>query len=534
MYRNLTYNFEPNQVGEITLFTWDKHGKPITVKKEHRSTLYMNDPKGSDVSIFGDLLLQHEFSNASARRKFIGNNEGTKLFDCLPATREFLLKEFEGQNEHIDFNKYPLRVHIFDIECAVEDVFCEPALADYPINLLTVYDSHLLEFHVFYYNKEVYDNNDKFFFPTGKDGIQDESCRIVFHHADTEIKLLQNYMEWNKCNFPDILTDWNGICFDVPYLMNRIYKLFCVTENDKCNVNQYLSPVGRVNPVCMKLRSNGKTVEQSTYKIEGVSHLDYLILYREKFGSQDKKPSYNLGAVGEDELGFGKMEYEGSIRDFYKRDFKSFTKYNIQDVYVLLKLDEKKKYIEQTRTLCTMSLVEFESVYTSSSIIMGALIQTAHKNNVRMMTDSGIDKENIVAEKFEGAYVYPTKVGVYREGLAFFDVNSLYPNIMITLNISPETKMGKIISEEDGVTTVRFINGKVIEFTKDNIHKLYEKCTRSSSGILYCKHAKKYGIIPLMLKSYYQKRKDIQAQMKKLEARNVEIEKELKELALLE
>lgn len=529
MYRNITYTFQPNEPGEITLFTWDSRGKPITIKKEHRSHLYIADAKGSDISIFGDTLMKHEFINASARRKFLDNQVGKKIYDCLPATREFLLQEFEGKNEKLDFNKYPLRVQVFDIEVSVESEFPEPSLAKYPINLITVYDNHLNEYHTFYYGDK-YDQNDKFFLPVGKDDVQDETVKIVFHQSLSEEKLLQNFMDWFKANFPDVLTDWNGVSFDIPYLVNRIYNVFCVTEDDKKNINQYLSPVGKVYPTKMKLRFGGDTVEQVTYKLEGITHLDYLLLYRDKFGTQDKKPSYNLGSIGEDELGYGKMDYEGSIKDFYKRDFKSFVKYNIQDVYVLVKLDEKKKYIDQTRTLCTMSLVELENVYTSSSIIMGALIQTAHKNGLRMMTDNGVDKENIINEKFEGAYVYPTKVGVYRKGLAFYDVNSLYPNVMITLNISPETKMGKIVSEEDGKTTVRFINGKIVEFNKDNIHKLYEKCTRSTSGILYCKHSKKYGIIPQMLKDYYQKRKDIQAQMRKLEERNIEIEKELKEL----
>ena len=507
MYRSISYNLDENHNGQITLLTWDEKGNRITETHPHESYLYEINSKGSDgISMFGDPLLKKEFRNIFDRKKYIQTKPlGTRLFDYYNPTKEFLLKAFEGKNLEKNFNQYPLRTFYLDIEIQVSDLFPDPEKAAFPINIINIFDSFDQKFHLFYFGSEVYESNDSYW--------SDCKFPVVFHHYKTELALLSGFTNWFSKNFPDIITTWNGIRFDIPYIFNRLYNCFCTSEEDKEEINKKMSPLGKVIKRMQQVRSNGKSEEYTSFKIEGVSHLDYMVLYRDKFPGPQKLNSYSLGSVGEYEFNLGKLEYEGSIKDFYKRDFKKFVKYNIRDVEILVLLEEKTQLLELTRTSCTQALVEFENIYTSSGITVGNLAQFAHRNNLILMTSNGIeDKPEL---DYPGAFVFPTIAGCYREGLTFYDINSLYPNIMITCNISPETKLGKILPpDENGISILKLSNGKVYEMNQEQAKQLKSKCIHTPNGILYCKQSKKVGLIPKICSEYYQERKNIQKILK--------------------
>jgi len=481
MYRNIVYEINRTTwQGMISLLTWDENGNPITETYQHDSTLYYDDPRGSYQSIYGTNLAKKSFPHSGTRRRFIDNNQSLNFYAVNKPIREFLIEKFLDDHEKPDFNRFPLRIHFFDIEIAVENEFPSPEKADYPINLITIYDTAL---------------NQYFTWALGKCNFTRENATII--SCKTEKELFLRFLDWFSCNYPDILSGWNSDVFDLPYIINRMEKI--VPEE----VHR-LSPFGRY---FASTRINKKRLI-TTYTLIGITHLDYLFLYRDKFLSE-RRFSYKLGNVACDELGIGKKEFDGKFRDFYKFHFDEFVEYNIRDVELLVWLDAKLKLIHLARTICTMGLCEFDAIYSSVPYIYGAICADELRNEGRLYPYKTKDEEK--EEEYEGAFVFEPRVGLYTNGIASVDFNSLYPSTMITLNISPETKFAKIIStDENGKHTLQLANRREKVITQSQLDFLLEKhCTLSSNKVLYVKPHLKKGSIPRFLEKLYAKRKDV-------------------------
>jgi DNA polymerase elongation subunit (family B) len=178
-------------------------------------------------------------------------------------------------------------------------------------------------------------------------------------------------------------------------------------------------------------------------------------------------------------------------------------------------------------------LCECESIFRSIPYILGALTIQAKYQNVVFLTDSNKseDKKN-ETDGFEGAFVYPTKAGYYDEGIVSFDFNSLYPNVMRTINISPDTKVGKIINDEtDNEVIIRKTNGKLVTISKEQLKDILEnKCTLSANKVLYIKPSIKKGIINNFLSSMYAQRVETKTLAKKNKKKAKELEDEILKL----
>jgi DNA polymerase elongation subunit (family B) len=169
-------------------------------------------------------------------------------------------------------------------------------------------------------------------------------------------------------------------------------------------------------------------------------------------------------------------------------------------------MDDKLKFISLMRNICNIGLCEYESIFRSIPYILGALVIQARNNGTKFLTDSNkSDDKKDENMGFEGAFVYPTKAGYYKSGVVSFDFNSLYPNVMMTVNISPDTKVGKVISnEEDKDITIRKTNGKLVTLTREQFTDILNtKCTLSANKVLYIKPSIKMGIIPCFLNNMY-------------------------------
>ena len=172
------------------------------------------------------------------------------------------------------------------------------------------------------------------------------------------------------------------------------------------------------------------------------------------------------------------------------------------------------------RRLCNISLCEYENIFQSIPCILGSLTIQARKLGVKYMTDSNkSDDKKDVSDGFEGAFVYPTKAGYYKNGVVSLDFNSLYPNVICTINLSPDTKVGKILERdplEKEHVTIRKVNGQTTEITHDQLVKLLtEKCTLAPNNVLYIKPSVKFGIVPTFLHNLYQDRVETKNNMKK-------------------
>ena len=346
---------------------------------------------------------------------------------------------------------------------AISD-FPEAKKAKYPINLITVSDSQTGETTTFGIGE--YTGNS----PT----VQN------YKGYRTEAAMMTDFMRWFSEQDFDILSGWNVVNFDLQYIY---YRLFNNSFDGSAGLLQLLSPLRK-----LKIR-DGKL------EIAGLLVLDYYELYK-KF-TYVTEPSYKLQDIGMKVCGEGKVEYEGSISSFYKKDWNKFVEYNVQDVRLVEKIDKKKRFIELAITFAYQALIPIDKVFSSVATIEGYILRHLHQhkmvmpNNKKDVRDwwveegmynasvkkdpsnpnsetiqvvQNFDKDEKEREEFyvKGGHV-ASNPGFYTSSLCF-DVASLYPHMIIQYNISPETKRtihdacdksGLIESEINGVWYTR-------------------------------------------------------------------------------
>lgn len=292
--------------------------------------------------------------------------------------------------------------------------------------------------------------------------------------------------------------------FDMPYLYNRITNV--MGGNDA----KRISPIR----ICYLNDWSKKLV------IAGISCLDYMQLFTKYMDK--KEPSYALDAIAKKHIGIGKIEFEGSLNHLYKTDIQKYIEYNIHDVKLVVELDKKYKYIELARKICHTGHVPYESFAWSSRYIEGAILTYLRRNGGLIAPNKPIEGREEYElqlesnqEGFDGAYVKEPVLGKHKY-VYDLDLTSMYPKIIISLNISPETKSGKI----DNWDSEKYVTGELQkifiagnEYSREEFEKLLreQNLSVSSNGVLYSLNKK--GIIPSILSSWFKDR----VEMRKLE-----------------
>ncbi len=487
MYKSIAHqiNKENSWKSEIRIKKWDDELQDdVFIVEEIHPRLYVEDRRGHYNSFFNTKLTEMEFDNVIKRSQWIKEHSGQKIYGSYTPERQYLLDNFYHDSKDLtNFTAQPLKIQYVDIEIQIKDEFPSPEQAKYPINVMTIYDSEDKHYYI-WIAQEGY---------TPPKNTKDRT----YFHFDNDYELIPHFLEWFKCNRPDIITGWNTKKFDLPYIVNR-----CYIMEDEEYVNKCLSPIGEVRKRYEDIRG-GQGI--STYDIVGCPNLDYMILYKNKFGPPSK-PSYSLDATCQDELGLGKLEYEGSIKEFMEGDFDRFVEYNIVDVERVVQLDERLQYITLARYLCNMGLIEYDAIFKSMPLMVGVMAVECLDNGKIMITHSGKEAGE---EGFEGAYVKKPISGIYTEGIYSLDLNSLYPNIMMAINISPEKKVGKIIEESDEAVTVK-IGNTIKKMSREKYtEKVLSKCVVSGNGVLFERPntPDDYGIMPKFLEKFYDERR---------------------------
>ena len=531
MYRNLV-SYTKSGVQYIWESTWDEDGNRIEIETPIEPYLYYEDinSKSEIKSMFGLPVRKMVFKTNWERSKWIETSKNVPLFEKLSPIKQYLLNKYIGMEHTEGFSKFPFRVFNIDIEVEIDGQFPDPVYADFPINVISLYDTLTNTIHVWNYKKDI----DIVFTEENKKEIKnnikeyDDKANICFYSFNREQELLKHFLKFWENNYPDIVTGWNINKFDILYVINRIIKIL----GDGA---QY-----RLSPVYLHTnKSIYATFEHdlnaTIYKIQGISICDYIDLYKKFAGTS--RQSFKLDYIAKLELGIGKLDYYDlgyeSMQDFMRTDFAKFTEYNIIDTILIKLLDNKLNFITLMRNVCNIGLVEYESIFRSIPYILGALVIQARNNNVLFLTDSN-KSDDLKDENtgFTGAFVYPTKAGYYRNGVMSFDFNSLYPNVMMTVNISPDTKVGKVISDiTDENITIKKKNGKEITISQNSFQEiLNNKCTLSANNVLYIKPSIKFGIIPQFLDKMYKERVAVKKESKKNLKLVKELEKEIKNL----
>jgi DNA polymerase elongation subunit (family B) len=305
---------------------------------------------------------------------------------------------------------------------------------------------------------------------------------------------------------PHVMTGWNCDAFDIPYLYNRIKRVLGKKQANNLSVigEMFYSPY------------------RNRYTIGGTSVLDYMTVYK-KF-SYKELPSYSLNYVSNTELGRGKVEYEGNLDDLMENDIDTFIEYNITDVELVIDLDKKLQYIDLVRGIAHVGHVPYEDFVYSSKYLEGAMLTYLKHIGGVVAPNKPADRQEKMQELkdsgekgFIGAFVKDPVPGRY-EWMYDLDLTSLYPSIIMTLNISPETKIAKI----ENWNAEEFLRGNVEEYivgdetvSKEKLKAFLDKYkyTVASNGVMYS--SDRTGLIPAILSDWFDKRVEYKNEMKK-------------------
>jgi len=270
----------------------------------------------------------------------------------------------------------------------------------------------------------------------------------------TEKELLKQFIISFREIDPDIIVGWNSDYFDIPYLYYRIKNVLGQ------RAATYLSPINVVRET--------PWFKDQYIQIAGVESLDYMRLHK-KYSWADE-PSYKLDAIGEKYAGLNKIEYEGSLDRLFENDVDTFIEYNFRDVEILKVLDEKLEYLSLSKNLAHKGKHNYSEVYANTKTQDGAISAYLLSQDI---VPPPKDKNPIHKKNYAGGYLFCPKAGIYNY-MFDEDLTSLYPSIIMTINIGKETMVGRIIDEDDrnnrlGLNDLKSKDGEdliIIENTK--------------------------------------------------------------------
>ena len=536
------------------------NGKIVIKKDLPEYVFYHTDPVGGQYkSIFGDYVKKFsthdkkKFHTELKKKK----EAGEKIFesDINPVFR-YLENNYKKSTELPQLN-----IGFFDIEVDFDPKrgFAPPEDPFSPVTAISLYETDTKTMFTMV------------LLPPTLTMEEGEEITSKFDNTmlfDDEKILLEVFLQLIE-NI-DVLSGWNSEGFDVPYLVNRVKRILGKESTKKfCLFDQY--PKDREYVKFMK--------PFKTYEFIGKVHLDYLLLYQ-KHNTQQQH-SYRLDFIGEIEVGETKTPYEGTLDDLYKNDFYKFIEYNRQDVFLLVKIDTKKKFIDLANQIAHENCILFKTTMGTVSFVEQAIIKDMHEmgfvvpdRKPKEEVKKDEDGEPIEDEEHTpvvGAYVAKPKIGLKSE-IGCVDINSLYPSTIRALNMSPETILGQVkpietmalvekriaegtpraeawegifatlevehmLAQDDTKLYVEFENSKPWEPTGAELYEWIfnpeNNVCITANGTIF--RTDKEGMIPKLLSNWYAERKDLQKKAKfhetaALEAKTEEEKKEHKRL----
>jgi DNA polymerase elongation subunit (family B) len=385
-----------------------ENGKPFARKVDFFPTLYVPSKKETSQwsTLDGTIVDEIKTGTIKETRDFVKRYEDVQGFDVYGNTNYVCQYISDTYESDIRFDMDNIRVFSLDIETKTENGFPDIKLANEEVLLISIKDSKTKQITVFGTKPFVHDRDD-----------------VVYKTCRDEQQLLKEFMIWWQDNYPDVITGWNTEFFDIPYLIRRIDRELGESMSKK------LSPWGYLNERKTFIKGN----EEIHYDIQGIAHLDYLALYK-KFTYQ-KQESYRLDYIAEQELGDRKKENPGEdFKDFYTNYWQQFVEYNIQDTELVYRLDDKMRLIELCLTMAYNAKINYEDVFSQVRMWDAIIYNHLRKKMIAIPAKTGSGKD----AQFEGAYVKDPILGLHK-WVASFDLNSLYPHLIMQYNISPET-----------------------------------------------------------------------------------------------
>tara|TARA_B110000977_G_scaffold137608_1_gene174791 strand:+ start:3211 stop:5724 length:2514 start_codon:yes stop_codon:yes gene_type:complete len=466
-----------NKYGNTLLYRgYNDNGSAITKRIKFQPTLYItsqdrdNPPcRGLD----GWPLAPMNFGSMKEAMDFrdkYKDLESFKIYGNTNFIAQFVTERFPND---IKFKKEHVNVVNFDIEVASDEGFPKPEDALFPVISIALKSSKSQVYHVWGLGDYDYEKTE---LNMGSDLIQYTKCA-------SEEELLTKFLTYWEKNPPDIITGWNIKFFDVPYLINRLARIGSPTAVKR------MSPWNMVN-------DRNKTImgrEHQYYDLVGIQQADYMELFK-KFGySYGTQESYALDHIAHTVLGERKLSYEehGSLHELYKNDYQKFIDYNIRDVQVVERIDEKMGLIALVLTMTYRGGVNVSDTFGTTAIWDSIIYRKLAQDNIIVPPVQDHPKMS-----YPGGYVKDPMVGAH-DWVVSFDLASLYPNLIVQYNMSPETLMPGMV--EGGVE--RYLNGSPAN----------SEYSVAANGSQYRKD--KQGILPKIIVDYYAERKAVKGKM---------------------
>jgi DNA polymerase elongation subunit (family B) len=397
-------------LGKYILFRGVENDRRIRRKIQFNPTFYLPSQEQSEFrTLDGSYVKPVQPGTIPECREFLKRYENVDNFPIFGNNRFDYAYIADEYPDDILWDVDKILVAYLDIEVGSENGFPEPRHANEAITAISI---------------KVKGN----YFVFGVGDYSKHRDDVHYAHCRDESDLIRRFLDlWTRWH-PDVITGWNVQFFDIPYLVNRITKLFGEDEAKKLSSWKKLSE----REVIIRNR------KEQTYDILGSAILDYLELYKKFTYSQQE--SYRLDHIAHVELGEKKIDYSEfeTLHQLYKLDYQKFIEYNIKDVELVEKLEDKMRLIELALTLAYDNKVNFDDVFTQVRMWDAIVYNYLKKKNIVIPQMS----RGVKNSQYEGAYVKDPILGMH-QWIVSFDLTSLYPSLIMMYNISPETKVQK-------------------------------------------------------------------------------------------
>jgi len=450
-------------VGDQILLRGYENGKRFSNREVFNPTLFVPTKKKSKYkTLEGETVEPIQPGTIRETRDFIKKYNGVEGFNIYGFER--FIYQYISDNypvNQIEFDMSKINLVTIDIETRAENGFPDVETASEEVLLITIQDF-----------------NTKDIITWGTGPFNNKQDNVDYRQCRDENQLLNSFIQWWIENTPDVVTGWNCEFFDLPYLATRISRIL----GNK--LMKRLSPWGLVTQ--QEIFVMGR--KNFCVDIGGVSILDYMRLYRWSPGTPNQE-SFRLDYIAQQELGQKKLDHSefDTFKDFYTKGWQKFVEYNIIDVELVDRFEDKLKLIELALTMAYDAKVNYQDIFFQVRLWDCIIYNYLKKRNIVIPPKERSDKD----EKYAGAYVKEPTPGRY-DWVVNFDLNSLYPHLIMQYNISPETLWE---TRHPSASVERLLNQEI------EINPEFATC---ANGAQYRKDVR--GFLPELMQKYYDER----------------------------
>jgi len=469
-------------VGDHFLVRGYEDGKHFMTREKFNPTLFVPSQKKTKYqTLNGEYVEAVQPGSVRDCREFVKKYEGVENFKIYGNTQyiyQYISEMYPEEELKFDISK--VKVTTLDIEVASENGFPDVESAAEEVLLITIQD---------YSSKQIR--------TWGMGPFKNQQKNVIYRSFTNERDLLMDFINWwmIEDNTPEVVTGWNIELYDIPYLVRRLDRIL----GEK--LMKRFSPWGLVTED--EIYISGR--KHISYDVGGISQLDYLNLYK-KF-TYKAQESYRLDYIASVELGQKKLDHSefDTFKDFYTKGWQKFVEYNIIDVELVDRMEDKMKLIELALTMAYDAKANYNDVFSQVRMWDTIIYNYLKKRNIVIPPKERSDKDS----KYAGAYVKEPIPGKY-DWVVSFDLNSLYPHLIMQFNVSPET----LLEERHPTVTVDKILNQELTF---ELYKDYAVC---ANGAMFRKDVR--GFLPELMDKIY---KDRTIYKKKMLAAKQEYEK---------